>query len=140
MSANADLRQGADGQLYYKASNGHWYPYPASAYTNPSYESSQTCLQGPNPSQHPTRHGQPHYDDEEAEAGSFQGDPRFNEDPRKASPSTREQSEKKVLKYLEEQKNTKYGGEPRPQDNSRSRRKRSTKKHIDEILKPFGKS
>ncbi|WDK18184.1 hypothetical protein CGRA01v4_09469 [Colletotrichum graminicola] len=139
MSANIDLIRGADGQLLYKASDGHWYLYSSLAYSSPSYGRGQQCLQDSIPPQHSTQHEELQYDDEYCEAGSFQGDSHYNDDSRKATSSRRGQSQTRVREYVNDQiKDKKYRDEPC--DNSRSRRrihKKSTKKNIDEILKPF---
>ncbi|KAK1976706.1 hypothetical protein LZ30DRAFT_296345 [Colletotrichum cereale] len=140
MSANIDLIQGSDGQMYYMASDGVLYPYSSLAYASPSYASNQQYPQDPGPSRRSTRHEEPQYDDEEAEAGSFQGDPHVNnENPRKASSSARGQSEKKVSEYVKNQKEErKHRDKPCSDSGSRRRKhKTSTKSHIEEILRPF---
>ncbi|KAK2052821.1 hypothetical protein LY76DRAFT_525926 [Colletotrichum caudatum] len=139
MSANINLIRRADGQLLYKASDGHWYPYSSIAYSSPSYDSSQQHMHDSTHSQRSAQQEEPQYDDEDCEAGSFQGDSHLNEDLRKATSSTRGQSRKRVLEYVEDQrKEREYRNESR--DNSRSRRrthKKSTQKNIDKILGPL---
>ncbi|KAK2021701.1 hypothetical protein LX32DRAFT_234825 [Colletotrichum zoysiae] len=138
MSAKINLIRGADGQLLYKASDGHWYPYSSMAHSSPSHDSSQQYMHDSTHSQRSTQQEEPQYNDEDCEAGSFQGDSYINES-RKPTSSTRGQSKKRVLKYVEDQrKEREHRDEPR--DNSRSRRrthKKSIKKDIEKILGPL---
>ncbi|KAK2048377.1 hypothetical protein LZ31DRAFT_60157 [Colletotrichum somersetense] len=139
MSAKINLIRGADGQLLYKASDGHWYPYSSVAHSRPSYDSSEQYIHNSTHSQRSTQQEEPQYDDEDSEAGSFQGDSYLDEESRKATSSTRGESKKRVLKYVEDQrKEREHRDEPR--DNSRSRRrahKKSIKNNIDKILGPL---
>ncbi|GKT42674.1 uncharacterized protein ColSpa_02855 [Colletotrichum spaethianum] len=140
MSTNLNLKHGADGQLYYEASDGHWYPYSSLPSSGPSYAANQQYSQDPSPLQDSLYHGEAQYNDYEAEAGSFQGDPRIdNDDPRKASSSSRKQAEEDTNEFVKDQKKHKrYQVEPN--DSSRRRRhkhKESTKKSLDQMMKPF---
>ncbi|GKT96440.1 hypothetical protein CT0861_08135 [Colletotrichum tofieldiae] len=143
MSANASLIQAIDGQFYYyKADDGHWYPYSSLEYSTSSYATNQQYAQDPSPPQGSPYHGEAQYDQEEAEAGrrSFQGDQHVNSgDSRKGSSSARKQSEKRVTKYVDDQTKERRSRDE-PHDNSRASRrahKKLAKKNLEEILKPF---
>ncbi|KAJ0159366.1 hypothetical protein CTA2_9808 [Colletotrichum tanaceti] len=141
MSANVNLIRGAGGRLYYQGTDGQWHLYPSSNYSNPSsYAANQRYSQDPNPPPNSTYPEDFEYDEERAEAGSFQGDPHEGnkEDARHASSSSsRRRDDDRVAEYVENQKmDRKHRDNPR--DTTRiSRRKKDTEKKIDHILKPF---
>ncbi|WQF82812.1 hypothetical protein CDEST_07826 [Colletotrichum destructivum] len=141
MSTNVNLTRGTDGQLYYQDNHGHWHLYPSLNYSNPSsYVTNQQYSQDPNPPQNPTYPEGFEYDEERAEAGSFQGDPHeSNGEARHASSSSRRRYDDRVAEYVEDQKRDRKHRD-KPRDNTRTSRrkhKESTEKKLNDILKPF---
>ncbi|KZL80849.1 hypothetical protein CI238_01860 [Colletotrichum incanum] len=141
MSANVNLIQATDGQFYYQANDGHLYPYLSLACSSSTYTTNQQYPQDANLSEGSTHHGEAQYDEEEAEAGrrSFQGDQHISSDgPRKGSSFARKRSGRRVTEYVKDEKERRYRYEPH--ENSRAslhNHKKSTKKSLEEIMKPF---
>ncbi|OHF03197.1 hypothetical protein CORC01_01581 [Colletotrichum orchidophilum] len=126
-----------DGQQYYKASDGQWYPSTISSYSNTTQATTQGYHQGQHVEQRPSYQ---QYADNSAEAGSFHGGANSyaEDDITAASPSTRT-GEKETARYVKKQEKEQKQREALRggSSSSRKRHKKATEKKIAETLKPF---
>ncbi|KAK1727886.1 hypothetical protein CaCOL14_012599 [Colletotrichum acutatum] len=132
---SSSIQYGTDGRLYYQASDGQWYPYTESSYTNVNQASTQQYHQAQYAEQRPSYH---QHEDNTAEAGSFHGDYADDDELTAASSSTRGGG-KETVKYVKKQeKERRHREELREGGRStRNKHRSNTKKKIDETLKPF---
>ncbi|KXH26953.1 hypothetical protein CSIM01_07101 [Colletotrichum simmondsii] len=133
---SSSIQQGSDGRLYYQASDGQWYLYTESSYTNANQVSAQQYHQAQYAEQRPSYH---QHEDNTAEAGSFHGD--YDDEDFTAASSSARGGANETANYVKKQeKERKHREKLREGSRStRTRHKSNTKKMIEETLKPFSK-
>ncbi|KAI3548907.1 hypothetical protein CABS01_11881 [Colletotrichum abscissum] len=128
------IQHGKDGRLYYRSSDGKWYPYTESSYSDTTPASTQQYHQGQYAERRPSYH---QYADNTAEAGSFYGE--YDEDDVPAASSSTQGGSTETAKYVKKQEKERRHREKLREGgrSGRSKHKSNTKKKIDETLKPF---
>ncbi|WYZ39462.1 hypothetical protein EsH8_III_001376 [Colletotrichum jinshuiense] len=143
MSTNVSCVTGADGRLYYyDEHHGQWYLYPTTSYSNPGQTTTQQTFQEQSSAN--ASNYQSSYVDDRVEAGSFPGDfdETYNEDNRPVASSTTQNREKETADYLRTQDRDRKHRESLRDDTSRRSRhkhKKTTKRKMEETLKPLYK-
>ncbi|KXH62022.1 hypothetical protein CNYM01_02315 [Colletotrichum nymphaeae SA-01] len=134
---SSSIQYGADGRLYYQASDGQWYPYTEPSYTNANQVSTQQYHQAQYGEKCPSYH---QHEDDAAEAGSFHGD--YDDDDHTAASSSAQGGANETANYLKKQEKERRHREKLREGgrSTRTRHKSNTKKRIEETLKPLYKS